>query len=121
MAYFTIGSTKDEVLALQGTPTTMYVNRWCYGSSLVEFYNDKVITYSNTSHNLKVRAQPSTIVQTKGFFSIGSTKDEVLTIQGTPTTMYMNRWYYGSSLVEFYNDKVITYSNTSHNLKIRIK
>jgi hypothetical protein len=40
--YFTLGSTKDEVLAAQGTPTEVGEYRWSYGLSTVNFRNDRV-------------------------------------------------------------------------------
>ena len=52
--YFTIGSTKNEVLAVQGQPDTMMRTMWWYGSSFVSFENDKVRGYSNKG-NLKIK------------------------------------------------------------------
>ncbi len=56
-SYFTIGSTKDEVKKIMGTPTSInsYFDTWYYGSSLIEFKNNKVKSYSNFSDNLKVK------------------------------------------------------------------
>lgn len=56
-SYFTIGSTKDEVKKIMGTPTSIdsYFDTWYYGSSSIEFKNNKVKSYSNFSDNLKVK------------------------------------------------------------------
>jgi hypothetical protein len=35
--YFTLGSTKDEVLAVQGTPTSFSASEWNYGLSSIFF------------------------------------------------------------------------------------
>ena len=55
--YFTIGSTKDEVVAIQGTPTSIsdIVDRWNYDYSTIKFKSGRVSGYDNTSHNLKLK------------------------------------------------------------------
>lgn len=40
--YFTVGSTKDDVLAVQGTPSELNNQVWKYGSSSVFFGGDRV-------------------------------------------------------------------------------
>jgi curved DNA-binding protein CbpA len=122
--YFTIGSTKDEVLAIQGTPASVIGNMWLYRDSSVDFYGHQVSGYSNVSKNLKVRVLPSgdtSEARSRGYFTIGSTKDEVLAIQGTPWSVIGNTWHYGDSSVYFYGNQVSSYSNVSKNLKIRLK
>lgn len=59
------------------------------------------------------------------YFSIGSTKDEVKSIMGTPTGTFKyifgdeETWHYGNSDVHFKNGKVIEYSNVARNLRIK--
>jgi hypothetical protein len=58
--YFGIGSTKDKVRTIQGTPTSIhkgaYTETWWYGPSYVEFdQSGRVRAYSNTTGNLRVR------------------------------------------------------------------
>jgi outer membrane protein assembly factor BamE (lipoprotein component of BamABCDE complex) len=122
--FFSIGSTKEQVLNIQGTPSSIseYGNtsKWYYGSSRIEFINNKVKEFSNTG-KLKIRLSPqSTTGET--FYTIGSSKDDVLNIQGTPSSIseYGNtsKWYYGSSRIEFINNKVKEFSNTG---KLNIK
>ena len=56
---FSIGSSKDEVLRIQGNPTS--VNKygteevWRYDFSSVKFINGRVNEYSDISNNLKVK------------------------------------------------------------------
>jgi hypothetical protein len=52
--YFTIGSTEDEVLAVQGTPTGVAYGTWNYGIASVTFENGRVKSYHNFSNILKV-------------------------------------------------------------------
>ena len=54
--YFTIGSTKNNVKRIQGSPTSIVGQIWMYGYDTVSFdYNDKVSGYSNNSSKLKVK------------------------------------------------------------------
>ena len=57
--YFTIGSSKDEVLTVQGTPTKPGQYTWEYGFSKVEFdRNGKVSSwYVSRTDRLKVKMQ----------------------------------------------------------------
>ena len=125
---FELGSTKGEVLAVQGTPTgiddyTFSGDTWWYDFSTVKFdTSDKVVGWSNTSGNLKL---PTVNTSLTGAFELGSTKGEVLAVQGTPTgiddyTFSGDTWWYDFSTVKFdTSDKVVGWSNTSGNLKVR--
>jgi hypothetical protein len=52
---------------------------------------------------------PAERVQSVGYFTVGSTKDEVLTVQGTPTEFNEYVWKYRSSSVFFKNDRVVSW------------
>lgn len=119
--YFTIGSSKEEVLAFQGSPTKILGETWYYGYSSIDFYNGKVKSYSNISGNLRVQILPATdSTPSRNYFTVGSTKDEVASLQGTPTKIIGETWYYGYSSVDFYNSKVKSYSNISNNLHVKL-
>jgi intein-encoded DNA endonuclease-like protein len=49
--YFTLGSTADDVLAIQGTPTLISGNRWSYGFSYVDFEAGRVVRWYNSKHD----------------------------------------------------------------------
>jgi len=53
--FFTIGSTKDEVLAAQGTPSAIIGDQWFYGSSWVTFSKGTVSGWNTGGNPLKVR------------------------------------------------------------------
>ena len=53
--YFTIGSTKDEVLAIQGQPTHIYESFWMFGSSVVHFEGDRVLRWEDYRGKLKAK------------------------------------------------------------------
>jgi outer membrane protein assembly factor BamE (lipoprotein component of BamABCDE complex) len=106
--YFTAGSTKEEVVAAQGTPTAFSDNVWRYRSSSVYFKDGRVTSWDIWPGSpLKVEMLPSTPVQNSlGYFMVGSTKDEVLAAQGTPTAFSDNVWKYRSSSVYFKDGRV---------------
>jgi outer membrane protein assembly factor BamE (lipoprotein component of BamABCDE complex) len=110
--YFTVGSTKDEVLATQGTPTSFSTNQWDYGLSSVNFQDGKVTSWHILPSNpLRVRMLYSiSPIQSRGYFTVGSTRDDVLAVQGTPTAFTASQWSYGLSSVSFRNGKVASWS-----------
>ena len=119
--HFTIGSTKDEVLSVQGTPTGISGDAWDYEYSSVNFdSNGAVVSYADISHNLRVRVAPRPKTRNIGTFTMGSNKDEVLAVQGTPTGISGDTWDYEYSSVKFGPEgKVSSYANISNNLKVR--
>lgn len=130
--YFTIGSSKSKVAEVQGfpfstQPGSAMESTWHYGKSYIQFENDIVSGYSNADNNLLVKMVPSASFKEEkkdSAFSIGSTRDEVLSVQGTPVSANANfllheeTWYYGSSIVTFRNDVVISFINNG-SLRIR--
>lgn len=50
-ANFTLGSRKDEVVALQGAPSILNGNFWNFGEAIVLFEVDTVIAYKNDMSN----------------------------------------------------------------------
>ena len=116
LGYFTVGSTKDEVLAAQGSPDSFTDTRWEFGCcSWVRFVNDRVTTWNDTGlDDLNARLEPSGPVGANlGYFTVGSTKDEVLAAQGSPDSFTDTRWEFGCcSWVRFVNDRVTTWNDT---------
>jgi serine/threonine protein kinase len=133
--YFGIGSSKDEVRAVQGIPTGVINGNgfagdiWNYGLSSIDFTMEGYVKgYSNISRNLRVWMGPSKKDTAESYFVLGSTKDEVLAIQGTPTEIISGDrsigdiWWYGFSSVQFStNGTVVGYSNIGRNLRIRVR
>lgn len=118
--FVTIGSTADEVLAIQGTPTRILDNTWYYGFSQIRFQDRRVVAYDNFFGNLNIRVLPSAQDKTpaiKSFFTIGSLPDEVLAVQGTPTSIQGNMWYYGFSNILFRDGRVGSVIDSSGQLR----
>ncbi|NTU48625.1 MAG: hypothetical protein HGA84_06415, partial [Syntrophobacteraceae bacterium] len=119
-AFFTVGSTRDEVLRVQGTPTRIEGNRWTYGFSEVRFRSGTVEDYDNYFGNLKIRLLPSDFSDVKprhDHFTIGSSQNEVLAVQGTPTSIQGNFWFYHLSNILFRDGKVQHVVDAAGNLR----
>ncbi len=105
--HITIGSTRQQVLLVQGTPTRIEGNHWFYGFAELIFQDGLLTGYDNYFGTLKVRLLPSAPPDHgTSFFKQGSTPDEVLAVQGTPTAVHGNRWSYNFDYVFFRDGKV---------------
>ena len=125
---FEIGSSKNEVRNIQGTPTAIqnleFANEeiWRYDFSSVTFKNGRVKEYSNISKNLVICSESD--YSSNSCIEIGSSKADVRNTQGTPTAIqnleFANEeiWRYDFSSVTFKNGSVKEYSNISKNLRI---
>ena len=130
--YFTRGSHENDVVRLQGTPSSInrYSNSktWRFGSSTVEIdlRTQRVLEWSNIGGNLNVRLLPGNQVTSETYFTRGSHEDDVLRLQGTPSSInrYSNSktWRFGSSTVEIdlRTQRVLEWSNIGGNLKVKL-
>lgn len=126
--YFTVGSSKTQVLALQGTPTSVQAGyppgseQWFYDRCSVTFdIFGSVKAYSNSCGMLHVSMKPVQL------FTIGSSKAQVLAIQGTPTTVHSGyprgseEWSYDGCSVSFdESGRVSGYSNMCGQLHVEM-
>ena len=93
-AHFTLGSHVDDMLRVQGTPTSITrrdsIDKmiWRYGISRVEISTrtNRVLEYSNQG-NLRVHIAPGPNTTDGTHFTLGSHVDDVLRVQGTPTSI----------------------------------
>lgn len=103
-ASFTVGSTKDDVLAIQGTPSSLGADEWWYGASVVRFQAGHVVGWeSSPSSPLAVCMRPSNQQANINHppFTTGATKSEVFAAQGAPTQFDESVWKYGTAAVYF--------------------
>jgi curved DNA-binding protein CbpA len=105
--YFTFGMLPGEVYAIQGVPTRTEKDTWYYGKSKVIFLKGRVARWEEDPENL-LRVRISAKNENLGitFFSVGSSKKEVLAAQGKPDRDTGNIWEYGVSRVYFENERV---------------
>ena len=132
--YWTLGSDRELVIALQGMPrrVNQYDTTSCkeilyYGDSAIELNNGYVIDYSDLDGNLAVLADDQVALSLKannGAWTIGSSQQEVFDIQGTPTrtSTYKESMtlHYEGSFVKIQEGQVVGYSNVDNNLKVSL-
>jgi curved DNA-binding protein CbpA len=123
-SYITVGSTQQEVLAQLGTPTATSEDKLVYGKSELYFKNNNVVGWriDPVSSPIKVKLWPESSVDTTlKSFTIGSRKDVVLVVQGTPTAFSENKFEYGGSEVYFQNNRVLGWKNDPASIQLRTK
>ena len=109
--YITVGSTRDEVLAQRGTPTASAENKLVYGKSELYLKDGAVVGWRiDPASPIRVKLWPSSAVDpTLASYTVGSSKDVVLTVQGTPTAFAQDKFEYGRSEVYFRNNRVVSW------------
>jgi curved DNA-binding protein CbpA len=114
MPYITVGLTKDEVIAIQGAPTAAADGKLVYGGSELYLTDGKVSGWKIDSASAQVRVKlwPDAPVDPDlDSFGVGSSKNVVLVVEGTPTYFSENKFGYGSSEVNFQNGRVVSWKN----------
>jgi hypothetical protein len=122
LPYVTAGLNKAEVIAIQGTPTSSSENELLYGHSELYFKNDKLVGWKidPASPEIRVKLWPDAPVDPdRDTFWVGSSKSEVIAIQGTPTLWSENTFGYGGSEVYFRNGRVVNWKNDPATVQLR--
>jgi hypothetical protein len=111
LPFITVGTTKAEVLAEEGTAASASEDKLVYGASELYFKDDRVTGWRiDPARPIRVKLWPRAYVNPRlARYSIGSTKDEVLAVQGTPTAFTDDKFEYGKSEVTFVNDRVVSW------------
>jgi hypothetical protein len=120
--YITAGLSKAEVIAIQGAPTSTAEDKLTYGKSEFYFIDDKLAGWNidPTSTAARVKLWPDAAVNPSvQSFTLGSTKDQVLAVQGTPTLLSDNTFGYGGSEVYFQSDRVIGWKADPGSVSLR--
>ncbi|MEM6837654.1 MAG: hypothetical protein AAF609_12455, partial [Cyanobacteria bacterium P01_C01_bin.120] len=130
-SYWTIGSDRELVIAIQGMPLRMsqYSNSckevMYYGNSVVELKNGYVVDFSDADGNLSVlgdRQVALSINPSSNTWAIGASQEDVFQVQGTPTRTSTFQeaitLHYDDSVVQLINNSVVSYVNTDNNLKV---
>ncbi|MGB7445358.1 MAG: hypothetical protein WA919_30155 [Coleofasciculaceae cyanobacterium] len=133
---WTVGSRWEDVQRIQGEPTRVNTyNYSCkdvayYTNSRVEFKKGIVTDYKDVDSNLivAVNEDAKTASQHSGnFWTLGSRREDILRIQGTPTQVVQYNslgeeiLYYERSTVELENGVVTEYDNFDENLSVSVK
>ena len=144
---FTLGSHQDEVVRLQGTPYAIEIDElrenWSYRNWGNSYRSDRVrihpkrktvIGWSNYEGGLKVNMEPGAQITQLPEFSLGSHRDDVIRLQGTPPEIVIGsqfeRWTYGVSygppmegtvIIDRVSKKVVNWADDSGILKVRMQ
>jgi len=119
--FFTVGTSLGEVYAIQGVPSKTEDDVWYYGKSKVYFENGKVARWEEDPDSpLRSNMDPGDNKLRSKFFGKGSSKSEVLAVQGAPDRDGGDVWDYGVSRVYFNNGHVKGWDESPLNpLKVR--
>jgi len=119
--FFTVGTSLGEVYAIQGVPTKTENDVWYYGQSKVYFSQGKVVRWEESPDNpLRANMNPEDEKMRSQFFGKGSSKKDVLAVQGSPDRDSGSVWDYGTSRVYFENGHVKGWDESPFNpLKVR--
>ena len=131
--FYSRGSSVDEVLRVQGTPSKISEfsdqEWWYYGRDklVISKSSRTVSSWSNSSGQLKVKLIPTKPSNSSTqFYSRGSSVDEVLRVQGTPSKISefsdQEWWYYGRDklVISKSSRTVSSWSNSSGQLKVKL-
>lgn len=133
---WTLGSSREDVFKIQGTPdrVTRYDSlrkeTLYYSNSLVEITENLVTGYSNLDGTLYVIVVPietEASGNTGDSWTIGSDRNDVFRVQGTPTQVSLDHslcretLHYGDSTIDLKNGFVAGYDNLGRNLRVQVK
>jgi hypothetical protein len=120
--YITAGLSRHEVIAVLGAPTSSTDTKLAYGASQLDFTDGKLSGWSiAASSPIRVKLWPDAPVDPDlTAFKLGSTKNEVLVVQGTPTLYSEKTFGYGGSRVFFENNRVVGWKNDAATAPLRI-
>ncbi len=121
MPYVTLGLSRDEVISAQGEPTSSTNDKLMYNESELDLKDGKVVGWKIDPRSpLRVKLWPERPLDTSlRVFTVGSTRDEVLVVEGTPTSFSQDRFDYGSSVVYFRDGRVIAWKNGPGSVPLR--
>jgi len=122
MPYITAGLSEAEVIAIQGAPTSTAEDKLTYGKTEFYFIGDKLAGWKidPASTAARIRLWPDAEVDPSlQSLTLGSTKDQVLAVQGTPTLLSDNTFGYGGSEVYFQSDRVIGWKADPGSVSLR--
>jgi hypothetical protein len=120
--YITAGLSPAEVLSVLGNPTSSSGEKMFYKDSEIDFQNGQVVGWKiGPKSALRVKLWPDTAsVPGLTTFSVGSSKSDVIALQGTPTLFSRNEFGYGGSVVFFQNDHVVGWKEDPGSVRLKV-
>jgi hypothetical protein len=120
--YVTSGATAMEVLAALGKPTSSSGEKMFYNGSEIDFRDGHVSAWKidpKTPIRVKLWSDEA-LVPGVHAYAIGSSKSDVIALQGTPTLFSDNEFGYGRSIVYFKNDRVVGWKEDPGSVRLRV-
>jgi curved DNA-binding protein CbpA len=119
--YITAGLTPTEVLNVLGNPTSSTGEKIYYGRSEIDFQDGHVAGWKIDQKNpIRVKLWPDqALVPGVRAYAMGSSKSDVIALQGTPTLFSANEFGYGGSRVYFKNDCVVGWKEDPASVRLR--
>jgi hypothetical protein len=120
--YITSGLTPTEVLTALGNPTSSSGEKMFYGGSEIDFRDGHVSGWKIDPKNpIRVKLWPDQpVVPGVQAYAKGSSKSDVIALQGTPTLFSDNEFGYGGSRVYFKSDRVIGWKEDPSSVRLRV-
>lgn len=120
--YITAGLTPMEVLSVLGKPTTSTGEKMTYSGSEIDFKNGQVSGWKiDPASPIRVKLwSDSPSVPGLTTFGVGSSKSDVIALQGTPTLFSENEFGYGKSRVYFQNNRVVSWKQDSSSAPLKV-
>jgi curved DNA-binding protein CbpA len=120
--YITSGLTTMEVLSVLGNPTSSSGEKVFYNGSEIDFRDGHVAGWKIDPKNpIRVKLWPDRpMVAGVQAYSLGSTKSDVIALQGTPTLFSDNEFGYGGSVVYFKSGLVVSWKEDPASVKLRV-
>jgi len=121
--YVTTGLTPMEVITILGNPTSSSGEKMSYKGSEIDFRNGRVSGWKIDEKTAPIRVKLwSEMAGVQGLtaFAVGSSKSEVIAVQGTPTLLSDNEFGYGGSVVFFQNDRVAGWKEDPASVRLRV-
>jgi len=123
MPYVTVGLTKDEVITVMGSPISSSANTLLYRDAAFYLRRGSVIGWKVNPSLIPLRVKlwptghPDPRVTT---FSLGSSKNDVIAVQGTPTLLSESKLAYGGSEVFLEGGRVIGWNDNHASERLRV-
>lgn len=123
LPYITAGLTPMEVLSVLGKPSSSSEEKMFYKGSEIDFKNGRVAGWKVDPKTAPIRVKlwPDTApVQGITTFGVGSSKSDVIAVQGTPTLFSDNEFGYGGSVIFFQNNRVVSWKEDPSSVPLRV-
>jgi hypothetical protein len=120
--YLTSGLTTMEVLSTLGNPTSSSGEKMFYDGSEIDFKNGRVAGWKiDSKSQIRVKLWPDQpLVPGVTTFAVGSSKSDVIALQGTPRFFSDKEFRYGGSVVFFENDRVAGWEEDAATVRLRV-